>query len=224
MTMLRTLAIAGLAFFATGLAAAETVHGSGTPATEARTVAGFRGVGLAVPGRLEIVQGDTEKLTITADDNILPLIETVVEKGELRIRFKDRRSVTVRSKTPIRMVLDARTLEAIAVAGSGNVQAPSLNSRKMEVSISGSGDVTLGGKAASLEVNISGSGDVKAGRFESQSAQVSIAGSGDATIWARESLKVSIAGSGDVRYYGDATVQRSVAGSGSVRRLGATPG
>lgn len=215
---------ATLAFTTAAPAGAETVQGSGTSATEARNVSGFRGVGLSVPGRLEIVQGDSEKLSVTADDNVLPLIETVVENGQLKIRYKDHRNVNVRTKTPIRMTLNAKTLEAIGVAGSGDVQAPALNSREMKVSIAGSGDVTLGGKSTVLDVSISGSGDVKAAKFESQEVKVSIAGSGDATIWARDTLKVSIAGSGDVRYYGDAKVQNSVAGSGRVRRLGATPG
>ena len=224
MRILATLAAATcaatLAIIAT---AAETIRGSGNPVTEDRAVAGFQGLSLAVPGKLVVTQGDAEKLAITADDNVLPLIETVVERGELRIRFRER-GVNLRTKTPIQIALSAKTLEALAIAGSGEIRAPALNAKSMKVSISGSGDVTLGGRAQSIDVNISGSGDVKAGKFETQSASVSIAGSGDSTLWVKDSLKVSIAGSGDVRYYGDPTVQRSVAGSGSVRRAGATPG
>lgn len=204
-------------------AAAETVKGSGTAATEQRQVAGFQSVAISVPGRLEVSQADVEKLTITADDNVLPLIETVVERGELRIRFRERHNINVRTKAPIRIVLSAKTVEALAVAGSGEVVAPALTARRMRVSISGSGDVTLGGKAQAIEVSIAGSGNLKAGRFEAQTAKVDIAGSGDSTLWVRDSLQASIAGSGDVRYYGDPAVTRSIVGSGDVRRAGAAP-
>lgn len=219
-----SLALLAACVLAAAPAFAETVTGSGTAATDNRAVAGFHGVGLSVPGKLEIVQGASEKLSITADDNILPLIEATVERGELRIRFRDPGSLDVRTRTPIRMTLNVKSIDAIAVAGSGDVQAPALDAREMRVAVSGSGDVMLAGKAQELAVKIAGSGNVKAARFEARSAQVSISGSGDATVWAREKLKASVAGSGDVRYYGDPAVQSSVAGSGTVRRAGATPG
>ena len=203
---------------------AETITGSGTPLTQERSVSGFHGLAVAVPGQLEIVQGNAEKLTITGDDNVVPQIETVVEGGALRIRFRDRKNLSVILKAPLRMVLSVKALDAIAVAGSGDVQAPALSSTHLRLSIAGSGNVVLGGKGESLAVDIAGSGGLKAQRFEAQSAKVDIAGSGGATVWARGKLTASIAGSGDVRYYGDPTVTRSIAGSGSVQRLGAAPG
>ena len=225
--MIRTAPFAHLlacaALLLSPLATAETVRGSGKSASEAREVAGIQSLSLAVPGRLEISQGDAEKLTITADDNVLPLIETTVERGDLRIRFKER-NVTLRTSAKIRITLQVRTLEGISVAGSGEILAPALNTKGMKVSISGSGDVTLGGKAPNIDVHIAGSGDVKAGKFETQTAKVDIAGSGDTTVWARESLRVSIAGSGDVRYYGDPALKSSIAGSGHVRKAGNQPG
>ena len=216
-------ALAAIAFAAPA-AFAETLTGSGTPLTQERSVSGFHGLAVAVPGQLEVVQGNSEKLTITGDDNVVPQIETTVENGELRIRFREHNHFGVRLRAPLKLVLSVKALDAIAVAGSGDVQAPALNSTHLRLSISGSGNVVLGGKGESLAVEIAGSGDLKAQRFEAQSAKVEIAGSGDATVWARAKLTASVAGSGDVRYFGDPAVTRSIAGSGSVRRLGATPG
>ena len=215
------LSIACIAL-ASSVALAETLSGSGRAVTQDREARGFSAVELAIPGRMEIVQGDKEGITITADDNLLAQIETAVERDALRIRF--RKGVNVRNHTPIRITLHARTMEAISLAGSGDVVAPSINARDLALRIAGSGDVQLGGRSESLQVRISGSGDVKAARFETQRAKVSIAGSGDVTLWARQSLEVSVAGSGDVRYYGDPAVAKRIAGSGSVRRAGATPG
>lgn len=215
-------ALAGLCLAASVAWGAGTITGSGRALTQQRAAAGFTGVGLSLPGKLEIVQGDTEGVTVTADDNVVSDIETVVEKGVLQIRFRTGiRSVT---STRIRIVVNARTLESIAVAGSGDVLAPALQARDLSVSIAGSGDVKVGGRAESLQVRISGSGDVDARKLDAQRAKVRVAGSGDATVWARQSLEVSVAGSGDVRYYGDPSVTKKVAGSGSVRRSGASPG
>lgn len=216
---------AAAALASLGLAAASAwtgITGSGRPMTQQREIAGFKGVALSVPGRLEIVQGAAEGVTLTADDNLVPEIETVVERGVLHIRFRQNTGVTTRTR--ISITVRARSIESIAVAGSGDVIAPALESPELTVRVAGSGDVKVGGRAESLQVRISGSGDVDAGRFDTQRAKVSVAGSGDATVWARKSLEVSVSGSGEVRYFGDPEVRKKVAGSGSVRRKGASPG
>lgn len=207
------------------LALAGTAHalvGSGTPVTQQREVSGFSGVGLSVPGKLEIVQGEAEGLRVTVDDNLAAELETAVVKGTLRIRWRDDKDH--RPKTPIRITLNARTMRSISVAGSGSVAAPALATPRLEVRVAGSGEARLGGRTEDLEVRIAGSGDVDAARLDAQRARVRVAGSGDATVAARESLAVTVAGSGAVRYYGDPAVERRIAGSGSVRRVGAAPG
>lgn len=224
MAMTRRFLLALLALLPAATALADRVTGSGTPATQERAVPGVRSVGLAVPGVLEIVQGERETLTLSGDDNVLPLVESVVEQGALRIRFREPGATLVRPKQPLRFRLQVRSLEGIAIQGSGDVKAEALQAAKLKVSISGSGNVLLGGRGEALDVNIAGSGDVKAGRFEVKRAAVTIAGSGDARLWVRETLSASVAGSGDVDYHGEARVTSTIAGSGRVRRVGAAPG
>lgn len=203
---------------------AERVTGSGTSATQSRDIAQVRSVGLSVPGTLDIVQGDRESLSVTGDDNVLPLVETAVEQGALRIRFRESRSLSVTPKVPLRFTLQVRALEGIAIAGSGDVRAERLDVPKLHVSVSGSGNALLGGKVQSLDVDVAGSGNVKASKLEASRATVSIAGSGDARLWVREAISASIAGSGNVDYFGDPKASTSIAGSGRVRRLAASPG
>ncbi|MHB1357411.1 MAG: GIN domain-containing protein, partial [Anaerolineae bacterium] len=64
------------------------ITGSGNEITETRKVSGFNGVVLSAVGKLVITQGDTEKLTITGDDNIVTLIKTEVRDGKLVIEFE----------------------------------------------------------------------------------------------------------------------------------------
>lgn len=219
----------------------KLIKGSGVMKTDTRNVSGFNHISLSIPGNVEIVQGSTEGIRIEGDDNIVPLVETVVEGGILKIRFAEK-NMSIGTKT-LKLVVNAKTVEGLSVAGSGDLHAAKLQSAKLKASIAGSGDVTItsldadslivsiagsgnfaaGGKAKTIETRISGSGDLKIGKLDANSVKVSIAGSGDAIVWARDSLTVSVAGSGDVQYYGDAKVSQSVAGSGSVKRLGTAP-
>lgn len=238
-------AVAALLVLATSGAAHalfdDTLVPSGKVASESRNVGSFSGVSVAIPGTVVVRQGEPVSVSIDADDNLLPQIETVVERGKLRIRF--RRGVDVMGRATIRLLVVTPTIESLSVAGSGDLLSEALTSdalsvsvagsgdvkiarlevRSLKVSVAGSGDVKLAGRAAEVGVSIAGSGDVQAGRLESRQARVSIAGAGDATLWVAESLKVSAVGSGDVRYYGDASVSKSVVGSGSVERLGSAP-
>ena len=241
---LRSSFLAALLVLATTTAcsSALVVTGSGQSRTEPRAVANFTALSVAIPGRVEMVQGTTESLTLTADDNVIGLIETVVEGGVLKLRMTER-NLRLTPRTPIRVQLNVKSLDAISIYGSGDVRAASFEAPKLTIGIFGSGDVELGklttqklatkirgsgdvvlaGRADNAEISIAGSGDVKASHLETRNIEVSIAGSGDAAVWARDTLSVSIAGSGDVQYYGDPSVDKKVLGSGSVKRRGASP-
>ena len=208
------------------LATAETIVGSGRLVAETRDVTPFTGISLSISGHVEVTQGDKEGLTVTADDNVLPLIETVVERNRLVIRWKDRKgNSTLTINGGPRIAVSVRNLESIAIGGSGELRAAALKTGNLQVSIGGSGNVQIAALTATdVSVSIGGSGDLSvAGRTDSLSA--SIAGSGEVKASRLEAgrVKVSIAGSGDVKYYGDPAVSRSVVGSGSIKRLGPAP-
>ncbi len=219
----------------------KKVSGSGTYKTESRAISGYKGVKLSGSFDVTLVQNGTEGITIEAEDNLLALIATEVERGSLVIKWTEK-NLNVSHKK-ITMTVNVKDIEEISVAGSGNIRADAIKSARLKsniagsgdiniktltgdmikVSIAGSGDFTAGGSADEFETSIAGSGGVKSERLKAKNAKVSIAGSGDVSLWATDAIKVSIAGSGDVRYYGDATVSKSVAGSGSIKRLGAAP-
>lgn len=225
----------------TGLALAETVTGSGRMSTETRAAAGFEAVLLEASMKLVVRQGSQEAVEIRADDNLLPLIETLVETraGEPTLVVRWKRGTSIRNSREILVNVDAirvrglsasgsGTIEAtglktdrlrMGVAGSGDVLVRDLSADEVEASIAGSGDVRAGGRAARLKVSIAGSGDADLAALTADEVKVSIAGSGDARVTADTALSVAIAGSGDVRYGGKVTaVKTSIVGSGDVRR------
>ncbi len=215
--------------------------GSGQARTETREVSDFDGIALAGSIGLVVRQSGREAVEVRADDNLLPLIETVVESGvagrTLHVRIK--RGESVRTKTPIVVTVDLMRLTRLASAGSGDVRIENLKSPKLKLSLSGSSDaklqqlaideltlsvagsgsVSAAGTAGQAKASIAGSGNLELKTLVADDVSISIAGSGDAKVTANKALRVSIAGSGDVEYSGDATeVKSSVAGSGRVTR------
>lgn len=234
----RILIIFLAAFSMAGAATAETVTGNDTMRSQERAAAGFSGVSLGIPATLELRIGATEGVTIEADENLLPLIETRVDRGSLDIR-PARRNLNFTTKG-IRIVVQAKQVDRLAIGGSGTIHADSLKGQKLSldiggagkidvksadadrvsVAIGGSGDVRLAGAAKRVSITIGGAGNADTRALVADDADITIAGAGDASVAARSSLNVTIAGSGDVSYWGDPSVNKTVLGSGSIRRAG----
>jgi hypothetical protein len=219
----------------------EAVQGNGNIKRQARDVGHFSGVAMSLAGKVDVRRGERESVTVEADDNLLPLIETVVEDGTLKIRNKRGANLSTRN---LKVTVQARDLDRLALGGSGTIDADRVNGARVQFDIGGSGSINVGkvegeritaniggrgdlkandGTARTTSISIGGMGNVDLGRVHTESANVTVAGSGNATLWVRDSLSLTIAGSGDIRYYGDPQVSRSVLGSGEVRRLGPSP-
>jgi len=66
----------------------KTIEGSGDIETEARQVSGFDSIELSHMGDVYLTQGETEGLTVRADDNLLEYIVTEVVNGTLKLGVK----------------------------------------------------------------------------------------------------------------------------------------
>ena len=71
------------------LGSREVIKGSGNVITESREVSGFNGVSHTGIGRVTITQGDTESLTIQADDNLMEYITSEVKNDTLELGFDE---------------------------------------------------------------------------------------------------------------------------------------
>jgi hypothetical protein len=194
----------------------NAIHGSGTAKTEARAVGSFSKIDLAGAPDVEVTVGPAASVAVTADDNLLPFIETTVDGETLKIDSKHSYSTSMGVKVKITVP----TLNGVSVFGSGNIRATGLKDGEMEASVTGSGDVTLSGAVERLRAHIVGSGDLRAGDLAAKIVTVGVTGSGDAAVRATEQLDASVTGSGNVRYAGKPThVGKSVTGSGEIGPL-----
>jgi Putative auto-transporter adhesin, head GIN domain len=211
------------------------VNGSGTLKSERRPVSGFTEVVLSTVGTLTIEQTGTESLTIEGDDNIVPLITTVVQNSRLEIRH-DPGTQSFTTNKPLAYRLTVQTLNALTVSGSGSATSPALHSSRLTlndtgsgnirldglqadvlmVTVSGSGTTTVSGETPTQAVRVSGSGSYAAADLDSTNANVIISGSGNATVRVSKVLMAVVSGSGSVTYLGNPTVTQQVSGSGRV--------
>lgn len=214
----------------------QRVRGSGVKVEKTRALAAFSKLRLDGPVDVKLSQGANDQASVVADDNIEPLIETVVEGDTLVIRLKRDISFTTRGAFMVRLA--ARSLQAIAIEGSGDLRTDSFKGdslgltvngsgdayfglvevKDLSVAISGSGDVRLAGRAEQQSWNLSGSGDVDARALAGRAAKVQLSGSGDLSLGVTEQLDAQLSGSGDLSYAGRPQLRQSVTGTGEIQR------
>lgn len=209
--------------------------------TEDRSVSGFSAIDFSTYGTVDITQGDTESLTISGSDNIVPLIETNVRNGTLFISMqegynvnpitgnnkliftiatKDLTSLDVSGLGEIRMPSLSTSSLALDMSGAGSIKLDNLAADSLDIIVSGLGSVEVAGEVKTADIEISGAGSVNAPDLKIQSASVSVPGLGSATVWVTDQLTGNISGAGSVNYYGDPQVQTNSSGLGSFKALG----
>ena len=214
------------------------VRGSGGLITEVRRVSGFNQIDLSGIGTLIIEQGSTETLHISADENILPYLESRVSGRTLHLGVEE--FVNVRPNQEVIYRLTVKDIESLEASGLGNIEIKALRAWQLQLEISGSGSIQIGdlqadtlyldisglgnvkvaGKVDVQNIEISGAGNYMAGDLTSRSAQIEISGSGNAQVWATDVLGVVISGMGSLDYYGSPSLNTGTSGLGKIHSLG----
>ena len=183
---------------------------------------------LIVKGSMEVKvqQGPSaQPLTIEAESNILPLVETAVEDGALIIEMKSTSSISIHKGVRIRVTTPH--LKEAELHGSGDIIFAGLfRQPSLRIGLFGSGDITLANAmvANNLDINLRGSGDIRGKILTGRDAVVSLAGSGDidVSLGVPQSVRASLRGSGDIKIKGEtafAALQCSGSGDLECRHL-----
>lgn len=194
----------------------EATNGSGNVASGMRDVSGFDEVELRGVGNLSMRQTGTESLTVEAEEDVLPKIGTEVVDGRLIIGPEP--NTSIQTSEPINYELTVKDLHALEASGSGDVDAISISTGELVVTISGTADVEMSGKAESQKVDITGSGGYRAGELESKEAKIGVGGSSSAIVNVSDALDAEVSGAGSVEYVGAPVVSQDVSGAGRVSK------
>ena len=173
-----------------------------------------------VGGKIQLVQSDQSRVTLSAPENYIELIEFENEDGELNINFANRnvnievKDITILIYTPnlreiknsgaadIRM--DSLTTDEFEVrnTGVGSFLLDNIKAQKIDVSCSGVGSINIDGQTDEAEYTCSGVGSINAEEMKAREVNAKVSGVGGINCHASEYIKGNVSGVGGLRYAG----------------------
>jgi hypothetical protein len=192
------------------------VKGVGMPVNRDFNVSDFKGIDVSGGFDVTLVQGNTESLILSAQENLFEYITVRVDNGTLKIYTRNNLMATRQLKARITF----KSIDNLKVSGGGDVISVTpvnaraldvnisggggfnsvINSEELKFHISGGGDAEIGGKIKDYNLDISGGGNVKS-EVNANVISCRIAGGGD--LYLRNEDKTSeadidINGGGDM--------------------------
>lgn len=193
-----------------------TIQGSGNVKTETRNVGNFSAIRVTSSATVIITGAAADSVTVTADDNLLPVFISEVKNGMLSLSYAKDKSFETKN-LPVFHV-GVANLRELDIAGSSAANASKLDSDTLTVVVTGSSRANLAGRANDLTLSASGSSSVDASGLLAKSAKVTVDGASEATVNASETLDAQVSGAGSVIYLGTPKLTKSVSGAGSIKQ------
>lgn len=189
------------------------IKGDGVIRTEERPVSDFSKVVVAGGYQIRWSAGKPA-LNISADQNLLPLIKTVVSGSTLRIDSEENLAPT----KSIRINLSSASLAEVRLTGGNSFKAGQLSGHDLRLEATGASDFSLEGSVTKLEANLTGASKLNGKSLQTQTATLSLLGASDAEVTVADTLKVSITGAGSLTYFGNPkSVEQNITGAGSIQ-------
>jgi len=215
------------------------VKGSGMAVDRNISVSGFHSIDVSGGIDVVLVQGNSEDLTLTAQQNLFEYIKTEVEQGVLKIYTEK----NIQPTKPMKAKITFKNLSELKISGGGDVSGETpvsvpelgvsisgggdlktvINTGKLLCNLSGGGNAQIDGEIKNYELKMSGGGDI---RSEITAGQIicEVTGGGDINLKNREKASeanISINGGGDITLDMKADkVKCSVSGGGDASLSG----
>ncbi|HEY9716808.1 MAG TPA: head GIN domain-containing protein [Trichormus sp.] len=195
----------------------QAVQGSGNLVTTTRHPAyPYTKLAISIPAEVQVQLGKgSGDLSITFDDNLLPLVKTEVVSDTLKIYADKSMSVNHSAK----ITINTDHLKGVIISGVGSVAVPNLNEDEFNVFVSGAGNVSGNGKVDDVSVRMSGTGNVKLSDVTARAVTVMISGAGNVEVGPSDSMEINITGAGNVRYKGSPAIEQHITGLGTVSQM-----
>lgn len=151
------------------------VKGEGPSIDKKVNVSDFKGIDVSSGFDVILVQGNSENLTLTIQENLFEYVTAKVENGTLKIYTRN----NLRPTQPMKARITFKEISNLKVSGGGDIYGETpLNAGALDVNISGGGDFRSEINSEELKYNISGGGDTEiAGKAVNYAFSVS--GGGD---------------------------------------------
>jgi hypothetical protein len=202
---------------------APAIQGSGVAKEETRAVLAFHALeaGNALQVTVAVTKGAEPGLKISGDDNLVPLVESVIRDGTLVLRIKD--GSNIRTKLPLLAEVITSELDRVeasgaskvavkggskvdrftaGASGAARVSVEGLETPNAVASASGASHVVLAGSTESLKADASGASQVKADELKADDAVVSISGASSVALRASKSVGGGVSGASQLDLHG----------------------
>lgn len=188
------------------------VHGSGVRKTEKRELAAFTSIETSGAFEVEVNCQKPASFEIETDDNIIPLVQTEVRDGVLRVSTTKGYS----SSGGIILRVNVPDLESLRSTGAGKFRVTDVKNDHFEINSTGAATVVASGQTKSLKLGSTGAGKIDAHNLRADAAEVSVTGAAAVEVYANDQLDVTVSGAGHVIYSGNPKVNKHVSGAGEV--------
>jgi hypothetical protein len=216
--------------FSSCLFMGPSIKGDGNVVEDERDVGSFSDVRVTSGMNVHFVQGDTLKVVVVADENLLDMIETNVISGTLEIKTL----ANIWSATSKKVVVTAKRLREIQAAAGSNafsenqLQSDNLKLRAssgsnvrldidaglLEISASSGANIYLTGSAKHLIAKTSSGGNLKAEDFMAEVSDIKVSSGSNAWVTAMKELTAHASSGGNVFYYGSPDKTNTSSSSG----------
>ena len=192
------------------------IRGDGIFKTESREVTTFSTISFKSVGKLKIQQTGKESLTIIAEDNILPILESRVSDQTLYI--SNANTSNIDPTKPIEFLVEVKSLESLNAKGVGSIEIKDIQGKQLSVFLDGVGSIAIAGNVDVLDLELTGVGSFDGQALKTKQAQVRNKGVGSAVVNVSEYLDASVSGLGSIEYIGSPQVTESVKGMGTIKK------
>jgi len=214
----------------------NAITGKGSIVTEKRNATNFTSVELQTAADVEIVKGNSFSVSVSDYENLIQYLVVEVVDNRLIIKKKPFTANLWNSKAKVMVTLPDplysmkltgsgnmrvrsafNDLGVMSLSGSGNIELKNdCQLKKLEVQISGSGNMNATGTVEDLYTKISGSGNISFTKLKAKTGNCTISGSGNTYVFIENKLDAYLSGSGDIVYSGTPSVNSHLSGSGHI--------
>jgi hypothetical protein len=197
----------------------KTVHGNHNVIRAERNLGSFTGIKASAGVDVYLRQGDSDAVTVEADENLHEYIITEVKGGVLQVYTE----VSIRDAEKERVYVTMKEIKSVETTSAGDIVGESpvksdeirlsassagdikleIYAREVNLNISSSGDMTLSGETERLEADLSSAGDLNAYDLKAKEADISVSSAGDADINVTDKITAKASSAGDINYKGD---------------------
>jgi hypothetical protein len=189
------------------------IKGDGSITTTNLPIADFSALEVAGAYQIQWSSGKPA-LSISTDQNLLPLITTSMSDGSLHIDCKE----NLRPTKGITIIVSSASLTDLQLNGAISMTASNLSGKELKLEANGASSIIVYGSVTNLEANLSGATKLNGTSLHTQTAKVSLNGASYADVTVTETLNASISGVGVLTYGGNPkSVEKNVSGVGKIQ-------